>query len=203
MNTKSQIKKDPSILVAALKTLTLYLTAFGDANDAEDHGYGVDAERIRQGAREGIHSLLLQHPELLSLFPNLEHDLTTQFLHNFGWSEVRSALSTKLQEMETADASPRNPASCAICSQINEVESAGQKYGWPENDTFLPPASASLVEVRELTPVDSRTLHLWQCPCCGTCYLYKTDYEYLVNGTEDSQSLIRLTPEQAAFYLEN
>ena len=36
---------------------------------------------------------------------------------------------------------------------------------------------------------------------CGTYYLYRTDYEYLVNGSEDEEYLTRLTEEQAAGYL--
>jgi hypothetical protein len=37
---------------------------------------------------------------------------------------------------------------------------------------------------------------------CGTYYLYRSDYEYLVNGSEDEEILTRLSPDQAAPYLE-
>lgn len=185
-----------------LKTLQHHLTALGDANDAEDHGYDADAQRIRQAAREGIHTLLQQNRFLADLFPNLAGALSTQLLYDVGWLEYRNAVSTRLQAIPSEDGKAQSPAACAICSQIKDIEVAGQKYGWPENDTSLPAPAASLVQIRQLVPFDSRTLDLWRCPQCGTYYLYKTDYEYQVNGTEDEQSLTRLTPEQAAFYLE-
>lgn len=76
-----------------------------------------------------------------------------------------------------------------------------QKYGWPQDDTHLPPAVGQLTVVRDFRPYDSRKLQLWQCPACGTYYLYKTDYEFLVGGSEDEEFLTRLTVEQAAEYL--
>lgn len=195
------MKIDCSAERQILQALLHHLTALGDANDAEDHGYDADAQRIRQAAREGILSLLQQEGFMSELFPNLEGDLSTQFLYDVGWLEYRNAITARLQAIPSEDGKVPTPAACAICSQIKDFEVAGQKYGWPENDTSLPAAAASLVQVRELVPSDSRTLDLWRCPQCGTHYLYKTDYEYLVNGTEDEQSLIRLTPEQAAHYL--
>lgn len=43
----------------------------------------------------------------------------------------------------------------------------------------------------------SREWCLKRCPLCATHYLWKSDYEYLVNGgTETSTSLERLTPEE-------
>jgi len=185
-----------------LQTLQHHLTALGDANDAEDHGYAADAQRIRQAAFEGIHSLLQQDKFVSELFPNLEGDLSTQFLSDVGWVNYRNAISARLQVISSEDGMRPSSAACGICSQIKDFEVAMQKYGWPENDTSLPAAAASLVQIRQLVPFDSRTLDLWRCPQCGAYYLYKTDYEYLVNGTEDEQSLTRLTPEQAAFYLE-
>ena len=91
---------------------------------------------------------------------------------------------------------------CSICSQLKQQESATQKYGWGENDTHLPGASNKLELVRDFKPNDARALQLLQCPLCGTYYLYKTDYEYLANGSEDEQELICLTTEQANEYLE-
>lgn len=56
--------------------------------------------------------------------------------------------------------------------------------------------------VRDLTPgARSRELQLRQCPECRTYYLYRTDYEYLVNGTEDDQYLARLSEAEAPEYL--
>lgn len=90
---------------------------------------------------------------------------------------------------------------CRICANLRPVESAFQKYGWPENDTSLPAVAAELIVVRDFRPYDSRSLQIWQCPLCGTYYLYQTDYEYLVNGSEDEETLTRLTGEEAAKYL--
>ena len=91
---------------------------------------------------------------------------------------------------------------CTICSQLGESQAARQKFGWEENGTHLPAAAADLVLVRDLQPGSSRELQLLQCPLCGTYYLYETDYEYLVNGSEDDQTLRRLTSAEAAAYLD-
>lgn len=98
-------------------------------------------------------------------------------------------------------AAKASSSACAICSSLQDEEYAFQKYGWPDDDTFLPAAAAKLVVVRNLRPHGSRDLLLKQCPQCGTFYLYRTDYEYLVNGSEDEEFLTRLTPDQAAEYL--
>jgi hypothetical protein len=94
---------------------------------------------------------------------------------------------------------PRH-AQCATCSSLHDEEYALQKYGWPDDNTYLPPAAAALVVVRDFRGSGSRELQLKRCPACGTHYLYRTDYEYLVNGTEDEEFLTRLTDAQAAEY---
>jgi hypothetical protein len=91
---------------------------------------------------------------------------------------------------------------CPLCSSLRDEQYAFQKFGAPEQDTSLPAAAGSLVLVRDVGSRGSRELQLWQCPACGTYFLYRTDYEYLVNGTEDEQFLTRLTHEQAAEYLD-
>ena len=90
---------------------------------------------------------------------------------------------------------------CSICSQLADKEYASQKYGHEEDDTRLPSASNHLTAVKDFKPHDDRALQLWQCPQCGAYYLYQTDYEYLVNGSEDEETLTRLTKEQAEEYL--
>ena len=97
------------------------------------------------------------------------------------------------------DAAPHQP--CSICSELSGEDYAFQKYGWPEDNTYLPSAASSLVVVRDFRPYHSRKLQLRQCPECGTYYLYRTDYEFLVNGSEDEEFLTRLTSEEAATYL--
>jgi len=91
---------------------------------------------------------------------------------------------------------------CRICSNLSDYENAYQKFGWEENNTYLPAAASQLNTIQNLHPFDSRELQLQQCPECGTYYLYKYDYEFLVNGSEDEECLIRLTFSQAVKYLD-
>jgi hypothetical protein len=90
---------------------------------------------------------------------------------------------------------------CRLCSPLKGQEYASQKYGWEENDTFLPEAASKLTVVKDFRPNASRKLQLRRCPQCGTYYLYRTDYEYLVNGSEDEEFLTRLTDADSADYL--
>jgi len=90
---------------------------------------------------------------------------------------------------------------CRICSQLGDVEWASQKFGWEENDTSLPVVSKDLVMIRDLKPGSSRALQLWQCPKCKTYYRFESDFEYLVNGSEDEQSLRRLNSEETDILL--
>lgn len=103
--------------------------------------------------------------------------------------------------MRNSDENQEPCKPCRVCSNLSDQEYATQKYGWEENDTYLPAAAARLNVVRDFRPYDSRKLQLQQCPECGAYYLYRTDYEYLVNGSEDEEYLTRLTEEQAADYL--
>ncbi len=102
--------------------------------------------------------------------------------------------------MPFPDAAPHRH--CSLCSSILDEEYAFQKYGHAEDDSALPAEASRLVLVKDLRPSSGRALHLKQCPECGTYYLYRTDYEYLVNGSEDEQFLTRLTSDQAAEYLD-
>ncbi len=91
---------------------------------------------------------------------------------------------------------------CSTCSSLRDEEYARQKFGWPEHDTCLPEAATRLKLVRDLSPYGSRKLQLLQCPECLAWYLYRTDYEYLVNGSEDEEFLTRLSEQEAAAYLQ-
>jgi hypothetical protein len=95
------------------------------------------------------------------------------------------------------------PRPCSICSDLSNQEHAAQKWGWEEDNTYLPAAANQLITVRDFRPYGSRKLRLQQCPECGGYYLYQTDYEYLVNGSEDEETLTRLTQEQAVEYLSS
>jgi hypothetical protein len=73
-----------------------------------------------------------------------------------------------------------------------------QTHGRPDGDTFLPAAADRLVPVRDLRPGSDRRREVRRCPACGTCYLFETDFEYLVGGSEDEQQLTRLSDAEAA-----
>lgn len=88
-----------------------------------------------------------------------------------------------------------NPG-CSICSKLDDKEYAMQKYGWDDN-TSLPEAANRLVVIFDFKPGSDRKKILEQCNECGTFYLYETDYEYLVNGSEDEESLTRLSGKEA------
>lgn len=101
--------------------------------------------------------------------------------------------------------SPRQAArhaTCSTCSTLADEEAAFQKYGWEEDNTYLPAAAGKLVVVKDFKPYSSRKLQLRQCPRCQTYYLYRSDYEFLANGSEDEEYLTRLSDEDAAAYLE-
>ena len=88
-------------------------------------------------------------------------------------------------------------ANCMICINLSDQETASQKYGWEESDTFLPEEYTRLVLVKDLRPDSFRKMNILECPLCRTFYLFSTDYDYLVNGSEDEQKLIRITKEEA------
>jgi hypothetical protein len=91
---------------------------------------------------------------------------------------------------------------CPICAQLGDYESGFQKYLFDEQNYYIPSAAARLEVVRDFTrPYSSRLRQLKQCPECGRYYLYTTDYEFLIGGSEDEQVLERLSAEQAAEYL--
>jgi hypothetical protein len=90
---------------------------------------------------------------------------------------------------------------CGICSSLSDHECAFHRFGWDIDNTYLPAAANHLKVVRDFQPFDSRKLRLRRCSECGTHYPYRTDYEYLVNGSEGEEHLTRLTEEQAAQYL--
>ena len=90
---------------------------------------------------------------------------------------------------------------CSICYELKDKEYAYQKYGWEENDSFLPLMVEKLHDIKNFNPNSSRLKILKQCPECKTYYLYTTDYEYLTNGSENEQFLTRLTDKEVLQYL--
>lgn len=91
---------------------------------------------------------------------------------------------------------------CGICSQLKDEEYSFYKGGQSEGNTSLPAAANKLKLIKDLSHPGSRLIQLKQCPECKTYYLYRTDYEFLVNGTEDEEFLTRLTDAEAEKYLK-
>jgi hypothetical protein len=80
-----------------LMELGSLLSTMGSANDAEDHGYCDDAERMRQESCDAMQRLLTDHAFLGTLIPNLEEEMKTGHIFNFGWSNLRQQVETALQ----------------------------------------------------------------------------------------------------------
>lgn len=84
---------------------------------------------------------------------------------------------------------------CEICRELRDVETSFYKWGWDEQDRPLPPAASRLVPAEALDSYEKERHHLKRCPLCGTFYQYDWTYEYLSNGSEDEERLVRLEPD--------
>ena len=80
-----------------LSTLRDLLETIGSANDAEDHGYIEDADRMRKDSCEAIQGLITQHVFLTELFPKLQWELDTQHILVFGWAELYDGVNAHLK----------------------------------------------------------------------------------------------------------
>jgi hypothetical protein len=91
--------------LCVLRTLCGLLETIGSANDAEDHGYAEDADRMRKDSCTAIQGLITQHVFLAELFPKLQWELDTQHVLVFGWAElydgVNAHLKVSVNERET------------------------------------------------------------------------------------------------------
>jgi hypothetical protein len=103
----------------------------------------------------------------------------------------------------TASALPGRHLKCSTCSQLGDRENAVEHVLGDEDDTRLPEAANKLEVVREIPPGPGN-LRLLRCPQCGTYYLWRTTYEFLVGfgGSYDEYFLWRLTDEVGADYQE-
>lgn len=73
------------------------LSTIGSANDAEDHGYRDDADRMRQESCESMQKLLTEHAFLGALIPTLEEELNSGHIFNFGWANLMRTVEEALQ----------------------------------------------------------------------------------------------------------
>jgi hypothetical protein len=82
------------VILSALRDL---LGAIGSANDAEDHGYIEDADRMRKDSCEAIQGLITKHVFLAELLPKLQWELETQHILGFGWAELCDGVDAYLK----------------------------------------------------------------------------------------------------------
>jgi len=92
---------------------------------------------------------------------------------------------------------------CSICSQLRDREDALEHIQGDEEDTHLPEVANRLGVVRDIRP-GHPGLRLMRCPECGTYYLFRSVYEFLIGfgGSYDEYFLWRLTDEVGTDYLE-
>src|ERR1051325_9701115 len=92
---------------------------------------------------------------------------------------------------------------CEICSHLDDLETSFVKYGHEDETRLLPAEAARLVRLQDsrVSEEDRRTFQ--RCPVCGTFYFYKITYEYLVDGSEDEEELMRATPTEARRFLSD
>ena len=84
---------------------------------------------------------------------------------------------------------------CTLCSTIGDREESFYKAGVLESEAGISRALDDLVVVKDTT-YGSRINQIRQCPRCETYYRYWTDYEFLTNGSEDEEFLVRLYPDE-------
>lgn len=107
--------------------------------------------------------------------------------------------------MSNTDSQPNhelNLDECEICSELSGVERSFEKYGWPDQTQPMEPAASRLEPAESIEGYDKERHHVKRCPLCGTYYQYDLTYEYLVNGSEDEETLKRLTPTEARRFLD-
>jgi hypothetical protein len=88
---------------AVLAELRSHLWTIGSANDAQDHGSGEEAVRMREESCEAIERLLLEHPFVGEFFPGLRRALHSGHILGSGWAQLSDSLDARVQE---ADAGP-------------------------------------------------------------------------------------------------
>ncbi len=85
---------------------------------------------------------------------------------------------------------------CTTCGTLGPAEYGYSKYGHPEDAAPLPDAAYHLEELASNVS-GGRGHAVRRCPECGAWFHYELDYEFLVNGSEDYETLTRITEEEA------
>ena len=90
---------------------------------------------------------------------------------------------------------------CDLCDTLKDSVTSWSKYGCPEDDRPLPSAADKLtvLPMPDDTPVEKR--HVRRCPGCGAFFGYLQWHDYSINGTEDEEELVRLSPAEISVFL--
>jgi len=86
---------------------------------------------------------------------------------------------------------------CKTCGSLGEVETSFYKGRFEDEAVQLLPAFSSLQEVAA-NVWGGRGDALYRCPRCRTFFSYRLDYEFIIPGTEDEETLTRISDEKAA-----
>ena len=96
-------------------------------------------------------------------------------------------------------------ANCSICSNLKDYQVATEYIVSPEENINFPEnVLAAIGKLKKIKEISSST-DIFQCPECGTYYLYRASYEYLVggNGSYDEYVLSREDDEIIKKYLQD
>lgn len=92
-------------------------------------------------------------------------------------------------------------SSCQVCGGLGQTETSYSKYGAPQYDKPLPAAAESLHIVLRLDDTGTDRRHVRRCPDCGALFSYVLTCDYQVNGSEDEETLSRLSAEESAAFI--
>ena len=74
------------------------LHMIGSANDAEDHDYTGEAERMRRDSCDAIRALLAAHPFPGEALPDLPREMETERILWWGWSALLDRIDELLRD---------------------------------------------------------------------------------------------------------
>ncbi|GEM_PF-448413 len=97
-------------------------------------------------------------------------------------------------------ASDMVPSDCPVCGTLQGVETSFSKHGSSYPDRPLPEAAARLEIVPSLDGGDPEKRHVRRCPSCGALFSYLLAYDYYIDGSEDEETLTRLSADGTAAF---
>ncbi|MHB8054688.1 MAG: hypothetical protein ACYDH3_05530, partial [Candidatus Aminicenantales bacterium] len=94
-----------------------------------------------------------------------------------------------------------SPSACSICVRLGSEEKAFSVPGSSMDDLPLPTAAMRLKIVPSFDYEDKDRFHVRRCPACATFYAYRFESVNTTKGVEDEETLTRLSPAAAAYFL--